>query len=333
MSPKTYVFSSPSHSMPINPSESSTSLLCLSNKHKNSLFNTNTSAHGNKIVEQTPPILKLFFKQPIDFAGIYYLTVNQTLQIPDNLHHASVNIDSVRVHSHGSEWPEARDAKRYGSGRPSHVGLELRIQSKHELWKFHPRKKRSGTRELTCASVRRRLIARIWGGLLKIWRINSVTALSHCGASFACVSAVESRLLSSKVQRNEIKLCLITVRGGSGGAIKKKNQKKGYCGKIIDDDNTLELWAWTTGLSHFAVRWNSVENIFWCSPSKTEPELVFSMFTAASVVCLRPHGNSWGRWDRRYGINIRRGVMQPISFCVCADRLRLHLDASALSYD
>lgn len=53
---------------------------------------------------------------------------------------------------------------------------------------------------------------------------------------------------------------------------------------------------------------------FWCRTSKTEPALVFSMFTAAPVVCLRPHGNSWGQWDALYGINIRRGVMQPIGF-------------------
>lgn len=53
---------------------------------------------------------------------------------------------------------------------------------------------------------------------------------------------------------------------------------------------------------------------FWCRTSKTEPALVFSMFTAAPVVCLRPHGNSWGQWDGLYGINIRHRVTQPIGF-------------------
>lgn len=71
--------------------------------------------------------------------------------------------------------------------------------------------------------------------------------------------------------------------------------------------------------------------LFWCCTSETEPVLAFSMFTAAPLVCLRPHGNSWGQRDGLYGINIRRGVTQPISSCVCTDRLRLSLPLSWLS--
>lgn len=55
-----------------------------------------------------------------------------------------------------------------------------------------------------------------------------MTALSHCAASFVSVSAVESHLLSCKVQKNEIKLAFNHSDGGGCGAsykitiIKKK---------------------------------------------------------------------------------------------------------------
>lgn len=48
---------------------------CLVQLTQSSLWNANTGVQGNKIAEQTPPVLK----QPIDVEEIYYLTV------PDNV--------------------------------------------------------------------------------------------------------------------------------------------------------------------------------------------------------------------------------------------------------